>query len=66
MALSPQDGLQGIPLEVVRIPFGNSFSSLKVYLPFKELAELAAVASQQLPVGLLRLPLLGFRSPPTH
>jgi len=53
-------------LEVVRIPCENPFSSLKVYLSFKDPAELAIFASRRLPVGLHRLPLLGFKSPSTH
>jgi len=44
----------------------NPFSSLKVYLLFKEPVELAILASRRLPVGLLGLPLLGFESPSTH
>jgi len=42
------------------------FSSPKVYLLFKELPELAVSASQQLPVGLQKLPLLGLPMPPQH
>jgi hypothetical protein len=66
MVLSPGDDLQGSPLDVVRTPFGIPFSSLKVYLLFKDLAKLAVPASRQLPAGLPELPLLGFLIPPQH
>jgi hypothetical protein len=43
--------------------FRNAFPSLKVYLPFKDLSELADLASHWLLNGLLNLPLLGFLIP---
>jgi len=64
MALSSRDSLQGFPLEIVKISFGNLFSSPKVYLLFKDLMDFATVClSPVLPVGLLSVAFLRLRIP---